>query len=185
MATNLPTDLNQTYPDQSPGDALHQQHHDQIHAYTNEHDTAPDPHGDRAYADGKFARGEIGYAQTTAIQTGVTTEVDLTGLTVAVTVESGRKIRVTGSGTVTARSGTALIRGVIYEDGAFKQRWVDTTLMAPDEGVRWEASVRLTPTAGTHTYKLTLQRAAGTGTAELTASSVLPSFILVEDLGAL
>lgn len=55
MATDLPTDIDATYPDD--GDAsrkTHQQHHDSIHGYTNTHDTATDPHGDRAYADGKF-----------------------------------------------------------------------------------------------------------------------------------
>lgn len=51
MATNLPTDIDATYPDRDPGDKYHQQVHDAIHAYTNSHDTAPDPHGDRAYAD--------------------------------------------------------------------------------------------------------------------------------------
>lgn len=55
MATNLPTDIDATYPDASPGDATHQQHHDAIHAYTNTHDAATDPHGDRAYADGLVA----------------------------------------------------------------------------------------------------------------------------------
>jgi hypothetical protein len=56
MATNLPTDIAATYPDASPGDATHQAHHDESHAYTNSHDTAVDPHGDRAYADATFAR---------------------------------------------------------------------------------------------------------------------------------
>jgi hypothetical protein len=51
MATQLPTDIAATYPDASPGDATHQAHHDESHSYTNSHDTAVDPHGDRAYAD--------------------------------------------------------------------------------------------------------------------------------------
>lgn len=55
MATNLPTDIEATYPDASPGDAAHQAHHDAVHAYTNGHDAAADPHGDRAYADATFA----------------------------------------------------------------------------------------------------------------------------------
>lgn len=54
MGTNLPTGIDAEYPDRSPGDAAHQQHHDAIHAYTNAHDAAVDPHGDRAYADGAF-----------------------------------------------------------------------------------------------------------------------------------
>lgn len=35
MSTNLPTDIAATYPDASPGDAQHQQHHDEIHARLN------------------------------------------------------------------------------------------------------------------------------------------------------
>lgn len=53
MATNLPINIDTTYSD-DPNDAsrkTHQQHHDAIHAYTNGHDGAVDPHGDRAYTD--------------------------------------------------------------------------------------------------------------------------------------
>lgn len=50
--TELPTDIEATYPDASPGDTAHQAHHDTIHAFVNGHPAAPDPHGDRAYADG-------------------------------------------------------------------------------------------------------------------------------------
>lgn len=49
MATSLPTDIDATYSDDgSLGRQLHQQHHDELHAYTNQHDSAADPHGDRA-----------------------------------------------------------------------------------------------------------------------------------------
>lgn len=45
MPTNLPTDIDSTYPDDgAPGRKLHQQYHDQSHAYTNTHDGAVDPH---------------------------------------------------------------------------------------------------------------------------------------------
>ena len=51
MATSLPTNVDTSYPDTTQAEKLHQQHHDAIHKYTNEHDRALDPHGDRAYAD--------------------------------------------------------------------------------------------------------------------------------------
>src|SRR6266700_2865661 len=38
--------------------------------------------------------GWIGYAEVTANQTGITTEVDLTGLSQAVTVNTSRRIRI-------------------------------------------------------------------------------------------
>lgn len=77
MATNLPTDVDATYPDRDPGDALHQQHHDAIHAYTNTHDTAPDPHGDRAYADATFV--SAGQAQVAFVAAFETTTASTAG----------------------------------------------------------------------------------------------------------
>jgi hypothetical protein len=43
-------------------------------------------------------------------------------------------------------------------------------------------SAIISPTAGTHTYKLTLHKEAGGGSVTLAASSTYPSFILVEDI---
>lgn len=76
MATSLPTNIDATYPDgpTDPADPLydqsrkvHQQQHDQIHGYTNSHDTASDPHGDRAYALALVNAATIG---ATAVRNG-------------------------------------------------------------------------------------------------------------------
>jgi hypothetical protein len=41
----------------------------------------------------------------------------------------------------------------------------------------------LTPTVGVHTYKLSLQRSSGTGTASSAALNTYPAFISAEDIG--
>jgi hypothetical protein len=41
----------------------------------------------------------------------------------------------------------------------------------------------LTPTPGSHTYKLTGQRLSGTGTFTMQATGNQPAYILVEDIG--
>lgn len=53
MATNLSVDVDVENPDSitDPSVKKHQQDHAAIHAYTNTHDTANDPHGDRAYVN--------------------------------------------------------------------------------------------------------------------------------------
>ena len=35
MTTNLPETIDADYPDRSPGDAAHQQHHDVLHSLNN------------------------------------------------------------------------------------------------------------------------------------------------------
>jgi hypothetical protein len=47
----------------------------------------------------------------------------------------------------------------------------------------YQGSTVITPSAGAHTYKLTLQRNSGTGTVRIFADADVPAFILVEDLG--
>lgn len=126
--------------------------------------------------------GTLGYAQVVADQTGITTEVDLTGLSVAVTVGTGRRIEIIGS------------------IGWFSTVADDTVLLAIKEGVDihqferdtgpvagradgMEKTVVLTPTAGAHTYKLSLRLETGTGTVTMQAGSNHPAFILVKDIG--
>lgn len=74
MATSLPTNIDASYGDDpnDPSVVTHQQHHDAIHAYTNSHDGASDPHGDRAYTDahknavGAAAHGGLAIVSATA-----------------------------------------------------------------------------------------------------------------------
>lgn len=123
-----------------------------------------------------------GYAQVTASQSGITTVTDLTGLTATVTVSAGRRIRITGSLAVGTTVANDIVRMSIKE-GATVLQIRDAIGVTTTGNVNLEASIVLTPSAGSHTYKLTLERLAGTGTESITAGTTFPNFILIEDIG--
>lgn len=125
---------------------------------------------------------QLGYAEVTANQTGISTETDLTGLTVTVTVPVGRKIRITGHcGEVDNDATAGSVVGRIKEGATTLGLFAANTLGA-SVAVCLDASVIITPTAGTHTYKLSLHKNVGAGTLTLGANSSQPAFILVEDI---
>lgn len=104
----------------------------------------------------------IGYAQTSTNQTGITSLTDLTGMATTVNVPSGRKIRI--SGTIANANSTVAgdkVQLRIYE-GATQLNGGNTVMNTL--GNHSLVSQVLTPTAGVHTYKLSLIRSNGTGT---------------------
>lgn len=122
----------------------------------------------------------LAYAEVTANQPGIVTEVDLTGLTVTVTVPAGRRLKISGHVdwfTDTANGGFQLL---IKEGTTNLNRFIAYTTQASN-GTGAHAEAIITPTAGTHTYKLAGLRAV-TGTVTLEAAATLPAFILVEDI---
>lgn len=120
----------------------------------------------------------IGYSQTTTNQASVTTEVDLVGLTVTVTVPAGRRIRITGQ---TLQSSTNTNTTFILRIKEGSTQLVESQVGQPSAGNGYTsiAQVILSPTAGTHTYKLTGQ---ATSSSTVLSASWAPSFILVEDI---
>ena len=128
-------------------------------------------------------KGQIGYAEGPTTQAGISAEVDITGATVTVEVAANRRIRITGKGQITndATAGAAL--GRIREGATELGRWYRDDLVGGGTSSN-EMSVILTPSAGTHTYKLTLQKNVGAGSVTYSAGSLNPGFILVEDIGA-
>lgn len=131
------------------------------------------------------AGGQLGYAEVTANQTGITSETDLTGLSVAVTVGANRRIKITGQGHVTPQTSVGTCVGRIKEGATNLGRWAGADGGTPIGNSSLEiGSAILTPSAGSHTYKLTLQKFTGGNTVDLTAATGLPAFILVEDIGS-
>ena len=127
-------------------------------------------------------KGWIGYAERTTGQGSITTITDLTGLSVAVTVAAGRRIKVTGKILAKSSVATDLVVGTIREGSTVLQRFANHAsgaLYTSSQG-----SILLSPTAGSHTYKLSLERGTGTGTIDHAADPTFPAFILVEDLGS-
>ena len=121
-----------------------------------------------------------GYAQVTANQGSITAVVDLTGLSITVTVGAGRRIRVSGH---VIMSNTAIGNCVvyIYEGGTQLQEHI-ITCAAANGFTTNTPSVILQPSAGTHTYKLRAQASSGTGST--TALAIDPAWIMAEDIGA-
>lgn len=100
MATNLPTNIDVTYADRSPGDKAHQQYHDQIHGYTNTHDGAVDPHPDYLL---KTAASAAYVAKAGDVMTGVLRILQAAGLDAlgtAETTDAAFRAVLTSSGTL-------------------------------------------------------------------------------------
>lgn len=127
-------------------------------------------------------RGFLGYAQVTANQTGISSEVDLTGLSVTLTPAASRRIRISFqvayNMVTTAGSAQTLIKegSTVFTDVVMRIETVGVNATAT-------GSVVITPSAASHTYKLTAAKASGGNTMNVGASSTRPGFILVEDLG--
>lgn len=131
----------------------------------------------------KLPGGWIGYIEVTASQTGITTGSDLTSLTLTVTVGTGRRIRVSGLGQMLSTAGSPAFTPFIQIlEGATILQPAVSSQTALGTTVSLAPSVILTPTSGSHTYKL--QAGANSGTWTMAASSTAPAYILVEDLGA-
>lgn len=127
----------------------------------------------------------LGYAQVTADQGSITTEVDLTNL--SVTIASGV---LGGNSRITIEGKADYIPGVA--DTGFQLRVKEgTTVLNSAYGVgpvgternTVIAEARLTPTAAAHTYKLSGGRHTGTGTITMKASATEPAFIVIESAG--
>lgn len=130
----------------------------------------------------KIPGGWIGYAEVTANQTGITTEVDVTGLSIAVTVGASRRIMVSVEFSAVSSVAGDIGSLNIMEGGAVLQAR-DTHLAIATYAFDVRGAVVLTPAAGAHTYKATFRRSVGTGTLNTAANVNRPAFIHVYDLG--
>lgn len=128
------------------------------------------------------AGGQLNYAQIVASQTGVSAEVDIAGLSIAVTVGTGRRIKISSEAFFLndATAGQAALK--IFEGAATLQD--RPTGMIANENGSIHASVILTPSAGAHTYKIRATKFIGAGTVSFGASATQPAYILAEDIGA-
>lgn len=127
--------------------------------------------------------GTLGVARVETSQTPITTKVDLTGLSVAVTVGTGRRIKITGSIGVVSTVADDAIR-VSIQEGATILQLRDVVHRNNNATVlEMEPWVTLTPSAGSHTYKLALERLQGTGDVTMNAGATFPALLLVEDIG--
>jgi hypothetical protein len=130
------------------------------------------------------AFGTLGYAQLTATQTPITTVVDVTNCAVTVFVAPSRRIRITGQGPAQSTVAGDHSLGRIKEGATNLGVWYYLTHQVVTRDTNQNGSVVLTPSAGSHTYKLTMERAgAASGDISIAATATNPAFILVEDIG--
>ena len=127
------------------------------------------------------AKQLLDYAEVTADQTGITTEVALTGLTVTVTTPTllGRRVKITGK--VLFQSTVAADQSglIIHEDGAAIDQ---SNIPNPTANLNSFCFVTAfqSPSASSHTYLLRGRRSSGSGNITMVATSTVPAFISVE-----
>lgn len=134
--------------------------------------------------DNSLPGGWIGFVEVTANQGSITTLTDLTGLSQAVTVNSNRKIRVSFnvsrvSSTVTGDAWKFHIREGSTTLATSQSDIAGATIASGGGAMFWTGN----PSSGSHTYKMSLERTAGTGTITMAASATEPAQLLIEDIG--
>lgn len=122
----------------------------------------------------------LGYTEKTATnQTGISSVTDLTGLSAAVTVAAGRRVKITAVVFLTQKTGNGGPVLYIREGGTtLQQVFTPANTNVTTSPV---AMCVLTPSTGAHTYKLSA--AASANTVDTNYDPTTPSFILVEDIG--
>ncbi len=130
------------------------------------------------------AGGILGTPGTATAGQTVIGQTDLTGLTTTILVGAGRRIKVSYH-LVIARSVIDGYSTIRIKEGATVLSQVFITNDIAGVGETRSGFILLTPTVGVHTYKLSLERANGTGTTSLGASLNYPTFLVVEDVGGI
>jgi hypothetical protein len=125
--------------------------------------------------------GEIGYGQATTNQGSINTETDITSCTATVTVGNGQEIKITGYCQV--GNNTNAERAVLrIKESTTVLQFARIPLASGGSGLFYtiQAVIRIQPSAGTHTYKLSMEPEVGAATVTVGSSPTAPSFILVE-----
>lgn len=122
----------------------------------------------------------IGYAYLTSnFQPGTTNETDVTGLAVTVTVPNGgRSIKITFWGNIFNTNATASVQTIKIKEGATVLQTIYDYSAVANKPQEKTGFAILTPTAGSHTYKISIQSTSSEGRIESGATE--NAFILVE-----
>jgi hypothetical protein len=121
----------------------------------------------------------VGYASVTANQGTFTAETDLTGLAVTVSVPSGRRVRITAKLALNSSVNSDAVVAYVKEGSAFIDQWTGTATFNNVDYTLVLTTV-VAPSAGSHTYKLSAARSAGTGNITMKAASTYPAYIMAE-----
>jgi hypothetical protein len=125
--------------------------------------------------------GIVDYVTNTTGQTSINGVTDLTGLTSTKTYVANRNIKISALIPQGDASGSACIWLLYIMEGATQLGRVQATAPAGAQPQAPFAQVVISPTSGSHTYKLQGQTGAATG--RYTASATQPAIFLIEDIG--
>lgn len=131
----------------------------------------------------KLPRGALTQAVATANSSSTTTTVDWITAP-AITTDGTRRIKITFNGYLNAGTANDLA-GVKLMEGATQLQATQIKMaVAGGPGQQSVSNIwQGVPAAGSHTYKLTVSLASGTGPAIGIASATIPAILLVEDIG--
>jgi hypothetical protein len=127
--------------------------------------------------------GWLGYAVVTADQGSITTAVDLTGMSLSVTVPANRLLRISSFLRMESTVANDVGQLVIAEGATTLNSALATFAAANGPHSMYVEVLVVAPSAGSHSYKLTAQRTSGTGTLTMKAAATNPASFVVEDLG--
>lgn len=131
----------------------------------------------------ELPKGILGYAAATSDQTGITSEADVTGLSVTVDVPAGRRLKITGFINVLVDTVSDTTASLRVKESTTQLAQSYSRPVGNSRSAGQFVMAVITPSSGSHTYKLTLQREVGTGSLTVDAAADRPCFILVEDIG--
>lgn len=124
------------------------------------------------------ASNRLGYAQVTAGQSGITTATDLTGLTITVTVPAGgRDVQIFAQLPLVYSTTTGDRVNLSIKEGSTTLALIYQSIDGTLGNFISMTAYLVAPTAGSHTYKLTLTRDTGTGSETLYADATALAFI--------
>ncbi len=119
----------------------------------------------------------LGYAESTTSTSTITTEVDIAGLSVTVTIpEGGRRLKLTANTKVFGSDTNTRPRINIKEGATELGRAIGVASPVVNVESALTAFAVITPSSGTHTYKVTGAKETGTGSFGVAS----PSFLLAE-----
>lgn len=128
-------------------------------------------------------RGRIGSASITAQQTGITTVVDISGLSVTFTAVAGRRYRVTLQALVFSSVANDIVQIQIRDGSGTVLNLSQVLAPSATFGVSAACEYVTNGWSGSTTVKAAALRNSGTGSVTFDAGATYPAFILVEDIG--
>lgn len=125
----------------------------------------------------------VGYTAKTTQQTGITTVVDITGLSVTFTAIAGRRYRVSLRALAFSSSAGDVAQVQLRDGGGTVLQLAQIPLPVANFGFIAHCDYVTNSWSGSVTVKAAALRNSGSGTITFEAGATYPAYILVEDIG--